>query len=180
MANAQGKGRGGKNNFPSKIPEPVTLEEKNALAKALDEVMDAYKQKPVKSDDELMERLSEYFEKCNARNSIPTVEEMCMYTGYSIWYIHDIECGRRKGFGPESAQLIKKAKDYMKTLDGKLAIQGDINFLAYCFRAKNYYGMVDKVEHVVTPTIENALPDTTSIKERYQIETSDIIDQKKD
>lgn len=173
MANAQRK-------VPSKIPEPVTLEEKTKLSKALDEVMDAYKQKPVKTDDELMERLNEYFEKCNARNSIPTVEEMYMYTGYSYAYMWDIEHGRRHGFGPKSAEIVKKAKDYMKTLDGKLAIQGDINFLAYCFRAKNYYGMVDKVEHVVTPAVENPQLDTTSIKERYQIEASDIIDQKKD
>ena len=174
MANAQGKGRGGKNNFPNRKYVPQTLEEKTALAKALDEVTDAYKQKPVKSDEELIERLNEYFEKCRDRNSIPTVEEMCLYVGYSIWYVHDIECGRAKGFSPETSQLIKKAKDYMKTLDGKLAIQGDINFLAYCFRAKNYYGMVDKVEHVVAPATEQELIDTSTIKERY------LIDKKKD
>ena len=174
MANEKGKPRGRNGRFPSKIPEPVTLEEKSVLAKAQDEVMDAYKQKPVKSDEELMERLNEYFEKCRNRNSIPTVEEMCLYVGYSVAYIWDIECGRRHGFGPKSAVIIKKAKDYMKTLDGKLAIQGDINFLAYCFRAKNYYGMVDKVEHVIAPMTETELIDTTTIRDRY------LLPEKKD
>lgn len=39
----------------------------------------------------------------------------------------------------------------MKTFDAKLVIAGKLNFLAYCFRAKNYYGMTDKQEVVLTP-----------------------------
>lgn len=39
----------------------------------------------------------------------------------------------------------------MKTFDAKLVIAGKLNFLAYCFRAKNYYGMQDKQEVVLTP-----------------------------
>lgn len=41
----------------------------------------------------------------------------------------------------------------MRTFDAKLVVSGKMNFLAYCFRAKNYYGMVDKVEHEVITTV---------------------------
>ena len=169
MANAQGKGRGGTKNFPSARFEPTTYEEKTALQKALDEVYDAYVQPKVKSDQELAERFNEYFEKCRARNSIPTVEEMFLYTGYGYDGMYDIETGKSKGFSPESSKIIKKAKQYLKSLDGKLALEGHINFLAYCFRAKNYYGMVDKVEHVVLPTMDQEQINTNIIKERYRL-----------
>lgn len=45
-----------------------------------------------------------------------------------------------------------------------------MNFLAYCFRAKNYYGMVDKQEYVVTPNTrpENEFSEEDIIK-RYAI-----------
>ena len=36
----------------------------------------------------------------------------------------------------------------MQTFDSKLVTTGALNFLTYCFRAKNYYGMVDKTEVV--------------------------------
>ena len=41
----------------------------------------------------------------------------------------------------------------MRTFDAKLVVSGKLGFLAYCFRAKNYYGMVDKVEHEVVTTV---------------------------
>ena len=53
-----------------------------------------------------------------------------------------------------------------------MATAGKLNFLAYCFRAKNYYGMQDKVEHVVTP----GTPDEYSrdyIESQYMIDGGD-------
>lgn len=50
----------------------------------------------------------------------------------------------------------------MKTFDAKLVITGKMNFLAYCFRAKNYYGMADKSEVVLTPN--NPLGDARDTK----------------
>ena len=177
MANAEGKGRGGKNNFTNtRRYVPETDEDRSMLAKALDEVTDAYKQKPVKSDEELINRLNEYFEKCRVRESVPTVEEMGLYIGYSTSFMKDVQSGYRKGFSSDTASILQKAKEFLKTIDGKLALNGQINFLAYCFRAKNYYGMVDKVEHVITPTQPYEQIDTKTIKERYQLNMSDIID----
>ena len=48
--------------------------------------------------------------------------------------------------GQNASEIIKKAKSFLQSFDAKLVICGQLNFLAYCFRAKNYYGMVDKRE----------------------------------
>lgn len=150
------KGRGGNSNFPNAKFTPKNDKDKELVGKLLSETLVAYKQAPVKNDDELTERLEEYFQYCGKNGITPTVEEMCLYTGYTSAALWDWEHGRRKGFSPKTAGIIKKAKEFLKTFDAKLVIAGKLNFLAYCFRAKNYYGMVDKVEHEVvtqTPTL---------------------------
>ena len=159
------KGRGGKNNFPSSKVSVETAEDKQLVSKLLTEVMVEYKQPKVKSDEELAERLDNYFTRCAMNGQVPTVEEMCMSTGYSYSTCYDWEVGRNKGFSTETSKIIKKAKDLLKTFDAKLVIAGKMNFLAYCFRAKNYYGMVDKQEMVVTPNVN---PDSDYNKEDIQ------------
>ena len=149
------KGRGGKNNFPQSKVVIETESDKKLVSKLLTEVLVEHKQTRVKSDEELAERLNDYFVRCATNGQIPTVEEMCMSTGYSYATCYDWEVGRNKGFSSETSNIIKKAKDVLKTFDAKLVIAGKLNFLAYCFRAKNYYGMVDKQEMVVTPNMSN-------------------------
>lgn len=157
------KGRGGNSNFPSAKFKPETDEDRELVGKLLREAFVAYKQDKVKSDDELKERINDYFNWCGTENIIPTVEEMSMYIGFTSGYILQIENGVRKGFSPETASIIKKAKEFLKTFDAKLVITGKMNFLAYCFRAKNYYGMADKQEVVLSQG--NALGDQLSEQE---------------
>ena len=149
------KGRGGKNNFPSSKMVVQTDEDKALVKKLLGEVLVEYRKPKVKSDEELAERLDGYFKRCAENGQIPTVEEMCLSTGYTYWTCYDWETGRNKGFSSETSHIIKKAKEMLKTFDAKLVISGKLNFLAYCFRAKNYYGLVDKTEYVVTPNVNN-------------------------
>ena len=64
----------------------------------------------------------------------------------------------------------------LKTFDAKLVISGKLNFLAYCFRAKNYYGMVDKQEMVLTPNTNNEPEyDVEAIKKRLSAPTSTLV-----
>lgn len=144
------KGRGGNSNFPCAKFIPETDEDKALVGKLLREVYVAYKQEKVKSDDELRDRINEYFEWCGRDNIIPTVEEMSLYTGYTSSTLWDWENGRNKGFSSETSAIIKNAKEFLKSFDAKLVIAGKLNFLAYCFRAKNYYGMADKQEVVLS------------------------------
>lgn len=72
------KGRGGNSNFPSAKFKPETDEDRELVGKLLREAFVAYKQDKVKSDDELKERINDYFNWCGTENIIPTVEEMSM------------------------------------------------------------------------------------------------------
>jgi hypothetical protein len=54
---------------------------------------------------------------------------------------------------------VKNAKDFIAAIEAELARDGEINGSVYMFRAKNYFGMVDKQEMVVTPNVENKVPD---------------------
>ena len=168
------KGRGGKNNFLSSKVSVETDEDKALVSKLLTEVLTEYRQEKVKSDEELAERLDSYFKRCAENGQVPTVEEMCLSTGYSYSTCWDWETGRRKGFSNSTADIIKKAKEMLKTFDAKLVISGKLNFLAYCFRAKNYYGMSDKTEYILTPnTNSDSDYSTDDIRKRYAIDSED-------
>lgn len=172
----KGKGRGGKNNFPNSRAGLVTTEEDRMLvSKLLTEAIYEYKQPRVKSDEELAERLDDYFVRCAKNGQIPTVEEMCLSTGYSYWTCYDWETGKNKGFSSETSKIIKKAKEMLKTFDAKLVVSGKLNFLAYCFRAKNYYGMSDKTEYILTPN-NNSADDYNAedIRKRYLTDSAVI------
>jgi transcriptional regulator with XRE-family HTH domain len=169
------KGRGGKNNFPSAKMAIQTEQDKQIVSTLLTEVLVEHKQPKVQSDAELAERIDDYFRRCALRGQVPTVEEMCMSTGYAQSTIWDWENGRRQGFSNSTAEIIKKAKDVLKTFDAKLVISGKLNFLAYCFRAKNYYGMVDKQEMVVTPNVNNDSDyNADDIRARYLSDSSTL------
>lgn len=154
------RGRGGTDNFPSRRFTPETDEDRALVSQLLSEALTEYRQPRVKSDDELAQRIDDYFNRCAVHGQVPTVEEMSLSTGYSISTVMDWEIGRNKGFSPQTSMIIKKAKGYLQTFDAKLVIAGKMNFLAYCFRAKNYYGMKDQQEVMLTPN--NPLGETTS------------------
>lgn len=167
------RGRGGTENFPTAKPSVKTAEDRALVSQLLTEVMIEYRQPKVKSDEELAERLNDYFRRCSQTGQIPTVEEMAMSTGYSQATVWDWEMGRNKGFSNETSEIIKKAKGFLKTFDAKLVISGKLNFLAYCFRAKNYYGMVDKQEYVLTPNQQQDNDyDPEAIRQRYLIDST--------
>lgn len=154
-----------------------TEEDRQFVSKLLGEALTEYNRPRVKNDEELAERLGEYFERCATTGQVPTVEEMLLGTGYGHGYMNDIEVGRRKGFSPETAVILKKAKNFMATFDAKLAVSGKMNFLAYCFRAKNYYGMVDKQEHVISPTTQDETQyNAEDIMKRYVLDDPNTVE----
>lgn len=161
------RGRGGTHNFPS-AKFQVTDENRAIVKQLLTETLNAYTQPKVKTDEELAERLSNYFEMCAERGQIPTVEEMCLYTGHGSAVCYDWETGRTKGLGSQSGSIIKKAKEYMKTFDAKLVIAGQQNPIVYFFRAKNYYGMHDNQDIIITPAHQEENDfDAEDIRRRY-------------
>ena len=169
------RGRGGTKNFPTSKVAVETEADKQIVSTLLTEVLVEHKQPKVQSDEELAERFNDYFYRCATNGQVPTVEEMCMSTGYAQSTIWDWENGRRQGFSNSTAEIIKKAKDVLKTFDAKMVIAGKLNFLAYCFRAKNYYGMVDKQEMVLTPNTHNDSDySAEDIKKRYLTDSATL------
>lgn len=70
----------------------------------------------------------------------------------------------------DRSNIIKKAFDALAAYDAGMATEGKMNPVPYIFRAKNYYGMRDQTDLVVTPN--NPLgevqdPDTIAEKYKY-------------
>ena len=62
----------------------------------------------------------------------------------------------------------------MASFDAEMATEGKINPVTYIFRAKNYFGMADKQEMVLTPN--NPLGDNTDpdeLQRRYSLSVGD-------
>ena len=159
------KGRGGNSNFPVAASN-YDMSDTDLVKRMLSETINAYKQERVKNDDELAERLSNYFQMCAETGQRPSIEEMAMTTGYSLSTVWDWENGRNRGFSPRTSELIKKGKDFMKVFDAKMVMENKLNPVTYFFRAKNYYGMRDVQDVVVTPNNPIGEVDETVVQKR--------------
>lgn len=140
-------------------PESMSLVGKAILAGRL-----AMRMSPVQSNAELLERLDEYFAMAQGREIPPTVEEMSLYCGYTPEALRGWQDGFRKGFpdepapGLSTATIIKKAMSLMHNVDAVLTEAGKLNTVAYIFRSKNYYNMVDKQEITIAPNENTTTP----------------------
>lgn len=127
-----------------------------------------YGKKIIKDDDECAERLNEYFERINQTGEIPTVEKMCLALGTVRQVVWQWENGM--GCSQARADMIKKAKEILAAMDAELVSRGKIPQVTYIFRAKNFFGLRDQTDLVITPN--NPLgevqdPDTIAEKYKY-------------
>ena len=106
----------------------------------------------VKSDEECAERLNDYFRQCNEEGQMPTVEDMALALGTTRTTLWQWEHENRQG--PVRANMVKKAKQIIAGIDAKLASEGKIPQVVYIFRAKNFYGMKDQQDVIVTPNTD--------------------------
>ena len=157
-----------KPNFPQVIPEPDTPEKAKDYSRIQKNCLLFYDMGKikVKTDEELEERIATFFLTCADTGQVPTVEKMCMATGYARQTVFDWETNRTGGLGLSTSDIIKKAKSYLASFDAELLVENKMNPVAYIFRSKNYYGMVDKQEHVLTPN--NPLGDGASQEDIQQ------------
>ena len=168
------KGRGGKGNFPCSRAGLITSDEDRALvSNLLTKTFVLYKQPRVESVDELVERFDWYFGWCAENGNIPTVEGMCLASGYSIEWMCAAENGRFKKWGEPAMHVIKNAKLFLREFDAQLVISGKMNFLAYAFRGKVYYDMDDTPTHHLHIHTENDSVNADDIAKRYG---ADLVD----
>ena len=127
-------------------------EKQQLISRLVTETIRTYQMPKVKDDEELAQRLADYFQHCAVTGERPTVEQLAQCTGYTIGTVYDWEVGRKRGFSSETGAIIKKAKEFLRVFDAKMVAEGALNPVVYIFRAKNYYGMRDQQDIVVAPS----------------------------
>ncbi|MGN0620542.1 MAG: terminase small subunit [Porcipelethomonas sp.] len=135
---------------------------KNEIGKIVYDNAKYFNVEKFKSADECASRLNDFFRDCYENDSFPTVEKMCLALGVSPQAVWAWQNGVRNQ-DPAVVEMIKKAKEIIAGIDSELVSKGKINPVTYIFRAKNYYGMTDKQEVVLTPN--NPLGDNVSEEE---------------
>lgn len=154
--------------------EATTTAKKEEIAETIQESFQFFNRTIVRSDEECAERLNDYFKLCVEYGQIPTVEDMCLALGTvrsTVWRWEN-------GDGCSSARqnMIKKAKEILAGIDAKLVSKGKIPQITYIFRAKNFFGMKDTQDLVLTPN--NPLGDQPTPEElQKRIEGSVVVDE---
>lgn len=107
-----------------------------------------YGRKPCKTDEEVEERIREFFQHTVDTGDFPTVEKFSLALGVTRKTVWEWENGSK---GSERAHMIQEAKEVLAALDADLASKNKIPQVVYIFRSKNYHGLKDQQNIVVTP-----------------------------
>ena len=152
-------------------------EKQEEISRIINESVQFFKRKPVKTNEELAERLDEYFSNCVNKGQIPTVEDMCLALGVTRMTLYNWETGVQTN--PERAEIVQKAKEILAAIDAKLVSEGKIPQVTYIFRSKNYFGMRDQQEVVLTPNVDplGEGVDTERLKQKYLENTYGMNDE---
>lgn len=151
--------------------EATSTATKDEIKSMVSNVLYWYKRDLVKTDEECAERLNEFFDRINETGEIPTVEKMCLALGTVRQTVWDWENGSK---GTARADMIKKAKEILAGIDAELVSRGKIPQVTYIFRAKNFFGLVDQSQVVLTPN--NPIGETTGQKELAADYVIDVTD----
>ena len=150
------KGKGQVSNFPSARMQVIEQDdEKRAfLGKVIANNLEFFKiglAHRVTNDDELCDRLNWFFKTCTETQQLTTVEKMGLCLGLSVKTMLDIENRTNPGFSSATCEILRTAKNMLAAIDAEMAAEGRIQPVVYLFRSKNFYGMKDQQDVVVTP-----------------------------
>jgi len=127
-------------------------EKKQEISRIVQESVQYFPRKPTRDNAEIAERLNDYFKQCYETGQIPTVEDMALALGINrrtLYYWENYDKNN-----PERAAMVTQAKEVLAAIDAKLVSEGKIPQVTYIFRAKNYFGMRDQQDVVVTPNVD--------------------------
>lgn len=133
--------------------------------------------------EQVDERIAEYFAIYDRHDIKPTVSGLAMALGMdrrTLWAIANDQPVNGQGH-PNTlpapiSNSIKKAYKIMETLWENYSQNGKMNPVTSIFLAKNNYGYVDKVEHVVTPNVQSDSDyDAEDIKKRYLTDSTTMV-----
>lgn len=134
--------------------------------------------------DEVRERIGQYFQLMAESDKKPTMGGLALALGFTrtdeinrVMNNQPTERGRYYGYTEdgcpkETKELLQKAKTLMATLWEDYMQSGKINPASGIFLGKNFYGMRDVVENVITPNVNPADNyDADEIARRYLAES---------
>lgn len=155
----------GKGNSGAKIPQLYEVEP-NDTADILTKLQLLWQLPKPKTDEELAARAEWYFfEYCMKLKIKPTMEGL--YIAFDI----SKETFSAWGNGESTAfksDLVKKCRRMVQMFLTQSTFEGKLNPIVWMFYGKNYFGMVDKQEMVLTPNRSEADADVQAIQERLQ------------
>ena len=134
----------GRNGAATASIEKNTTARPEEIAQAVRNAFQYFHREIVKSDEECAERINGYFRDCAEQQMIPTVENLSLALGTVRQVIWQWENGQ--GCSRARADMIKKAKQILASIDAELVSSGKIPQVVYIFRAKNFYQMSDQQE----------------------------------
>lgn len=154
------KGRNGQ------MPPTVYEIEPNSTADILMKMKILYDQPRVKTEQEIVDRLNWYFfDYCVRYQVRPTLDSCAMALGLSRETLNNWEHGESGSFKLDTA---KKIKYLVKNFMEAATMEGKLNPIVWMFYGKNYFGMVDKQEMVLTPNRSEGDTDVSAIQERLK------------
>ncbi len=117
------------------------------------------------------ERITEFFEVYAKRGLKPTVAGMGLALGLDrrrLWEIKTGAVNTRQRTWPKGTQdAIRGAYIIMESLWESYMVGGKLNPVTGIFLAKNQYGYVDRMDHVVAPNVEEQQRSAEDIRRRY-------------
>ena len=144
-----------KNNKTKKGSKSASVEVNNTatnkdISRILKNSLYWFNREIVKTDEECADRLNEFFNRMAHTGEIPTVEKMCLALGTTRSTVFRWETGELQS-SQARRNMIKKAKEILAAMDAEMVNEGKIPQVTYIFRAKNFFGMQDQQEVVLTP-----------------------------
>ena len=140
--------------------------EPNSTADILMKMKILYDQPRAKTDEEIAERLQWYFfEYCPMYQMKPTIDGCCLALGIHRDTMNNWEHGES---GSYKLDVAKKCKYLVKTFMETATMEGKLNPIVWMFYGKNYFGMSDKQEVVLTPNQGINDVDVQAIQERMK------------
>lgn len=137
-----------KNNFPTAFEIDPTK-----TSTILKNIMTISSMPKCVTEDEFVTRFNDYFNFCVEQEVKPTVESFALAFGITTQTVRKWESGE---YGSFKKDLVKRGKTIMQAFLTNAVMEGSVNPVTYIFYSKNYYGMVDKVEHVENTGFERS------------------------
>lgn len=159
-ANAKRKNKVGGKTFSM---EANCTASEDTISTAINNTMYWFDRGRVQTDEECLDRIVEFFDRCASNGELPTVEKLCVALGVTRKTVWEWGNGSK---GAYRATLISQAKEALAAIDSDLVQQGKIPAVPWIFRAKNFYNMTD-IQQVQVETY-NALGENADIRKMEQ------------